>query len=301
MEEYQKRFLKLKQFAISKGGQLLSDKYIGVNHKYKFKCKNEHEFEKLYNNLKKVEHNWCNTCKKWDTKEEQRINRFYLFKSTIENKNGRCLSSVDDYVDKKTQILIECEFNHQWSSTFGSIVEKGSWCIQCGKNDQKYDYDYFVNLANRHNFELIDMEEEEFRDIWITKTIFICNKCKVPRIVVAKNLKNCLFCEKYNEELMTQVYNKIEEEKAELIEEFDIQESGLKYLKIKCNFHGIFIKKAEHIASGDWCKKCSLVNSQNGTQNGDKIEKYVANILEKHGNVKIVGNESGNIMDRGFS
>ena len=48
-----------------------------------------------------------------------------------EAQNGKCLSK--EYINFKSKLLWQCEFGHQWETTYGS-VKSGNWCSVCSGN-----------------------------------------------------------------------------------------------------------------------------------------------------------------------
>lgn len=105
-----------------KDGQLISDKYEGLNKKIKVKCNKcgviwEPSFESLLKN------HWCSGCSK-NKKFDLDTVKYII------NKNGGLLISKN-YKNSTSKIIIKClKCNTIWFPTFGSI-QSGSWCPEC--------------------------------------------------------------------------------------------------------------------------------------------------------------------------
>jgi thiol-disulfide isomerase/thioredoxin len=117
-----------REFAISKNGECLSDEYKNGRSKMRWRCSDNHEWEAIFNNIKKG--HWCPHCAG-------------LVKLTIdecrefaENKGGECLS--DEYVNSYTKMKWKCSDNHEWEATFNNIKQGSSWCPYC---DRKHNND----------------------------------------------------------------------------------------------------------------------------------------------------------------
>lgn len=137
---------KYKIYAISKGGECLSDKYIDSKTKLKWKCKRNHIWES-----KPRTDFWCRECFIIDS---------YII--TIEdckqfalNNQGKCLS-----MEYKSgyKILWECEKNHQWESVFNGNKYTG-WCRDCINIKQiKYTIDDCIISAIKKDGECLSKE-----------------------------------------------------------------------------------------------------------------------------------------------
>jgi hypothetical protein len=122
---------KFKKYAISKGGECLSDKYIDSQTNLEWKCNRNHQWES-----KPRTDFWCRECSIIDS-----------YKITVEDlqhfacsNEGECLSK-----EYKSQIPIKwkCKRNHQWESIFSSST---GWCRLCINIEQTK---YNINDCNK--------------------------------------------------------------------------------------------------------------------------------------------------------
>jgi hypothetical protein len=111
--------------AKERGGVCLSDEYLGIFKKLKWRCKEGHEWESTPRSIQIG--NWCPKC--------GRIKVGNQFRKSIEDmqalaeKNGGvCLS--DEYLNVSTKLKWRCKEGHEWESTPDNI-QQGGWCPRC--------------------------------------------------------------------------------------------------------------------------------------------------------------------------
>lgn len=118
-----------KEYAESKGGQFLSTEYINNHTKMLWKCSNptHQPWETSY--AKAVQKGtWCPRCVGRFSKEEKLL----MAKEHAESRDGQCLST--EYINSKSKLEWKCSNkNHKsWFTIYHSVVNKGSWCPECG-------------------------------------------------------------------------------------------------------------------------------------------------------------------------
>ncbi len=116
---------KAKEFAISKGGECLSNEYINCNQKMFWRCQNGHEWEAKF---RKVigESQWCKRCLH-DTLRMK--NGLEKAKEYALLNDGECLSN--EYVNRSIKLKWQCSEGHIWDSDYNHVVERKHWCPQC--------------------------------------------------------------------------------------------------------------------------------------------------------------------------
>ena len=115
----------LRDIAANKGGELLSQAYLGCATKLKFRCHCGHEWEVSPNNVKRGK--WCPKCArkrmgayhKLSIEEMRRIAR---------SRGGECLSKI--YVNAFTKLKWKCKLGHTWYAVPCHIKRK-TWCPRC--------------------------------------------------------------------------------------------------------------------------------------------------------------------------
>jgi queuine/archaeosine tRNA-ribosyltransferase len=107
--------------AKERGGQCLSEKYVGALSKLKWQCKEGHQWEARPAHIKQG--SWCPACaagmRRGTIKEMQRI---------AEERGGQCLS--EKYINSRSKVKWQCKNGHQWEATPASI-KQGGWCPAC--------------------------------------------------------------------------------------------------------------------------------------------------------------------------
>lgn len=165
-EFYYKR---LQDYCKSRGGELLSKKWIRAKTLYEIKCGNP-KHDPFWNNADKLINNnqWCPYCcgRKGEFEEE--------IENIITSKNGTLLSN---YENSQTHVSVLCnEHNYQWDVT-PTNLKKDRWCPICSMPfSEKVVWDYlcttvfdiefqyaFDNLQGKNN-ELLKYDFAILRD-----------------------------------------------------------------------------------------------------------------------------------------
>lgn len=130
---YNKQILeKYKKIAKKKGGQCISEQYINMQNKLKFKCKEGHVWESLPQPIEK--RSWCPYC------YGRYISLEDIQKVAIA-KGGKLISKK--YINNSEKLTWECSKGHRWKASFSSIQprkksnKKGSWCPICHGTPKK--------------------------------------------------------------------------------------------------------------------------------------------------------------------
>ena len=136
---------KFKNFAVSKDGECLSDKYIDSKTELEWRCKRNHTWKSTPNTTF-----WCRECSVIDsyttTLEDCKI--FAL------NNNGECLSN-----EYKSRFLMKwkCKEGHEWESNFRG--QRSGWCRECINIEQKkYNIGDCISSANIKGGECLSKE-----------------------------------------------------------------------------------------------------------------------------------------------
>ena len=111
------------QIAEERGGECLSGIYEGCKKKMKWKCKQGHEWDSTFDNIKQGK--WCSICKKckkYTIEECQQV---------AKELGGECLSTK--YINVKTLMEWKCSEGHTWDAVFTSIKNQNTWCPDCSK------------------------------------------------------------------------------------------------------------------------------------------------------------------------
>ena len=117
------RIHKLKKIAEERNGSLLTDLYIGVNAKYRWRCSKGHEWEAKANNI--IAGKWCPECAKNKKSTIETMNEI------AKKKEGICVS--DKYINNREKLIWRCKEGHEWDATPNNII-RGTWCPECSRN-----------------------------------------------------------------------------------------------------------------------------------------------------------------------
>ncbi|MDM5332136.1 hypothetical protein QUF56_02635 [Ureibacillus composti] len=131
----------MKKLAEKNGGECLSDEFIAVTKKLKWKCSEGHVWEAIATPIMR-NGVWCPVC----AREKQSNPKLTIIREgklvsantrrkTIEDaqklaeqKEGQCLSEL--YINARTNLTWKCKEGHIWEATYSSI-SGGSWCKKC--------------------------------------------------------------------------------------------------------------------------------------------------------------------------
>jgi hypothetical protein len=128
----------IKALAESKGGQCLSDTYLGIKEKHKFKCAEGHIWDANFGNVKRG--SWCPVCA-----GKAVNNALDEFQRIALSKGGKCLAT--ECVDTTTKIKFQCAKGHEWLAAPGKI-KLGRWCPECrGHMDPEKQLILFHEIA----------------------------------------------------------------------------------------------------------------------------------------------------------
>lgn len=128
----------MQELAKSRGGKLLSKKYINAHTDLKWQCKDGHIWSANPNNIKNnakpdgTKGNWCPKCVQ---RKKYTIDEVKKFAQT---KGGECIS--DTYERSQGILKWRCKNNHEFNASFFNVNTKGGWCQECKKDNlfQKY-------------------------------------------------------------------------------------------------------------------------------------------------------------------
>ncbi|MCK4614147.1 MAG: hypothetical protein KAU14_05020, partial [Thermoplasmata archaeon] len=116
---------KMREIAMERGGECLSDKYVNAHTKLKWRCSEGHEWKNTPGHIKSGQ--WCPYCAgRYQTIEDMR--------EIAESRGGECLSK--EYVNSKTKLKWRCSEGHEWEAV-PSSVKSGTWCPVCARRGRR--------------------------------------------------------------------------------------------------------------------------------------------------------------------
>ena len=119
------------RLAKSRGGACLSDNFVDVITKLRWRCNEGHEWNAIPHSV--LRGSWCEICAKRRV-GRQKAHTIELMHKIAAERGGKCLSEI--YKNNLTELRWRCKHGHEWEATPGSILRKtgngkGSWCPQC--------------------------------------------------------------------------------------------------------------------------------------------------------------------------
>lgn len=144
-------FKNVKSFIESQNYQLLSDYYINNVTKLLVRCPKSHQYQVTWSDFRNG--NRCPHCSKRTVSYQQ-------VKNFIELQNYTLLS--EQYVNNKTDILVQCDQNHRYETTWNKF-QQGSRCPYCAGN-VKLTYRYVKESIEQQNYKLLSKQYVGVRD-----------------------------------------------------------------------------------------------------------------------------------------
>lgn len=164
--------LLLKDIASKKGGKCLDNKFRGMHHRYRLKCKQGHFWTDKGLSIK--EGNWCVIC------ESPRRILDVQPKYTISDMDVMARIRGGRFLSKRFRTINEkyywgCSCGNKFSE-YASMVRIGAWCPNCndsdlGKNGNRMR-SFFDSISERHGILLSD--EPNMRATYLKKYLFCC-------------------------------------------------------------------------------------------------------------------------------
>jgi len=113
--------------AAERGGELLSQRYIGCRYKHEWRCAEGHEWAALPSNVKKG--TWCPKCRMKGSGAKRTADNLARGRAAAEARGGKCLATENGPSARKVQW--ECAEGHRWEATNGNVILHGTWCPTC--------------------------------------------------------------------------------------------------------------------------------------------------------------------------
>lgn len=116
----------MREIARKKGGKCLSEKYINIDTKLKWRCKKGHIWMTTPYIIKTG--HWCPQCSYKRIAQEKKATILEM-QEIARKRGGKCLS--EEYVDDRTKLMWQCKNGHAWESSPNNIKSGGHWCPIC--------------------------------------------------------------------------------------------------------------------------------------------------------------------------
>jgi DNA-directed RNA polymerase subunit RPC12/RpoP len=161
-EKLEQRLQICKDFAIKEHeGLCLATEYINSKTKMPWRCKEGHEWDAHWNNIKSKK--WCPICA-FNIPTIEDLQNF-----AIKEHNGFCKSMV--YINAHTKYLWQCKEGHEWMSKYTNI-KSGEWCRVCANNIKRISIKIILERIKDRELELISTN-------YIKSSTSLKWKCKI--------------------------------------------------------------------------------------------------------------------------
>jgi len=131
----------MQELAHEKGGKCLSKKYINVDTKLLWECKDGHQWKSIPYLIKNG--SWCPKC---NVIKRSRAQRSSIDEMTAlaNSRGGRCISKT--YTNSQTPLTWQCNNGHKWEAKPNNI-KQGKWCPKCSAGlGERICMEYFEQL-----------------------------------------------------------------------------------------------------------------------------------------------------------
>ncbi len=119
---------RLQQAAGKRGGQCLSEAYLGTSQRYPFICAQKHTWYAAGNEV--LRGSWCRLCTtEQRAKRQLSVEGFQHIQDVVASHEGVLLSE-GEYKGGRQRALFRCKEGHVWETLVIRVV-RGAWCPTC--------------------------------------------------------------------------------------------------------------------------------------------------------------------------
>jgi hypothetical protein len=115
----------MRRMARERGGECLSQRYLGVASKLRWRCREGHEWSAVPGSV--IHGTWCPTCGKRGGHSLARLS-IGIMRHMAAERGGACLSKV--YYGSRVPLRWRCARGHAWNARPGQM-RRGGWCPVC--------------------------------------------------------------------------------------------------------------------------------------------------------------------------
>ena len=119
--------------AKSRGGKLLSKRYVGARSLLLWQCRYGHTWKASFTNVR-TKDSWCPICA-WDELGRSKRNDIQDLRQWAISKGGLLLSSEYTRADRKYKW--RCGNGHEWSASASLVMNHHTWCPYCTHHSQE--------------------------------------------------------------------------------------------------------------------------------------------------------------------
>ena len=244
----------MQELAKKKNGECLSKKYTNNRTNLKWRCKHGHEWEAPASRI--AQGHWCPYCM-------GRGKAIQDMQKIAEQHNGKCLS--EEYVNNRTKLKWQCEYGHEWETTYGHI-HNSCWCPYCAGTMKKNIKDCH-KLAKSKNGKVLSTEYINNN----TKYLWQCEHKHEWEANYSSIQQGqwCPYCGGTMKKTIEDCHRLAEEKNGKFLSDKYINCKNK--LKWQCSEGHIWEAALGNIQQGYWCPKCGNISSSK-KQKGYAIE-----------------------------
>lgn len=246
----------LKKIAHGKGGELLSETYMGDRGRLRWRCHEGHEWLANPNGIKNGQ--WCALCygnvrKTLDEIREKAVGRGFVLLS-------------DEYNGTNEKLHWKCFVDHEWCATPNKIFNEGTGCPRCaGQGKTIEDMQLIAKLRGGQCLSL------EYKNA-TTKLRWRCSKSHefemTPNYVVSREGDWCPLCREEGRYLarvsarMSPLYEVVRNRGGQVIDgEYKSPHSKFAF---QCSEGHQWRTTYDSVVRGSWCMRCYQKKRQTG-------------------------------------
>jgi very-short-patch-repair endonuclease/predicted SPOUT superfamily RNA methylase MTH1 len=234
-------FNEVYNYFIEQKCELLSQEYINIDTKMKYKCYCGNESQISFNSFKRGHR--CSKCY-----GNEKLTFKYVKNYFIEQE---CELLETEYKSNNTKMKYRCDCGNESNITFNNF-QNGHRCIKCS-GKEKLTYEYVKNYFTEQDCELLETEYKNAN----TKIKYKCKNGHITDIIFSsfKNGNRCAECNGNKKYTFNEVYNYFIEQKCELLsQEYINIDTKMKY---KCYCGNESQISFNSFKNGCRCIKCS--------------------------------------------
>jgi hypothetical protein len=182
--------------AAARGGQCLTETYLGCRVHHQFVCAAGHRWSAMAINIMKG--TWCGRCARRSKAERMRSDPQGLAKlqAVARAKGGACLN--EQYEGVQARYRFQCGAGHVWKAV-GARVLAGSWCPQCNLERQRLGIEVMAAIAHERGGRCLSDRYINVRHhlqwecshghVWKTSPAAILRGCWCPACAVLRRIE----------------------------------------------------------------------------------------------------------------
>jgi len=219
----------------------------GISGTYIFECEKGHFWQTTGSNVKNG--TWCKECQKLDLSIAQ---------EEAKKHGGKCLDVK--YINRRHEMLWECEFGHQFHAPLGRIRNNGAWCRECCIDSVRLDISVPQQIAVERGGKCLS---ETYLNVG-TPLLWECSRghtwyARLGNIANGSWCNKCVMIQR-REKCLDRLYVWIDKmggipvtPKEEISRE---ETASVIRVRLKCSRKHTFERTLAYILRGGWCPHC---------------------------------------------